>query len=41
MMYQDGSVSKNVRYQQMCTETFREAFKLDKKKKIESMARME
>ena len=26
MMYQDGSVSKNVGYQKICTEKFREAF---------------
>ena len=26
MMYQDGSVSKNVGYQEICTEKFREAF---------------
>ena len=30
MMYQDGSVSKNVRYQELCEDIFREAFKKDK-----------
>ena len=25
MMYQDGSVSKNIRYQETCVEKFREA----------------
>ena len=27
MMYQDGSVSKNVKYQELCTDVFRETFK--------------
>ena len=27
MMYQDGSISKNVAYQDICVEKFREAFK--------------
>ena len=28
MMYQDGSVSKNVKYQELCTDIFRETSKL-------------
>ena len=29
-MYQDGSVSKNIRYQEICVEKFREASNNDK-----------
>ena len=32
MMYQDGSVSKNIRYQEICVEKFREASNNDKLK---------
>ena len=32
MMYQDGSVSKNIRYQEICLEKFREASNNDKLK---------
>ena len=34
MMYKDGSVSKNVRYKDVCKEKFREAFKYNKNNKI-------